>query len=216
MRDSDGDFNPKPKSPTKNDAPPPKKATSPRKGAKAQHDAVDEGIAATPNDTFLQAQAENKDSTYDSSPERLGAENTPRQASARKNAARGTRSNRVFVGPSSASFEAEQATEAALAVGSAARSQVVVLKVVPDRLRAIVEGRSASKRTLEVTLNIPPERLRRLQEELVEGEAVSDPDYQPEEPLKGEAAGMAPLKEKNPHDVLDGRFPLERCKLAAA
>lgn len=180
-------------------------STSPRKGRKAQqHNTIDEGIAATPDDTGpqAQAQAQDDDSTYASSPRNETSQTTPSATPARQNAARGTRSNRRFLDPSSGRFGAEQAGSAYAGSSSTPQSKVVVLKLPAHRLREIVEVHAAPER--KVTLKVSPEKLRKLLQETGEGNLESEAAKQPETPQGGESAGMAPVKDKNPHDVLDG------------
>jgi hypothetical protein len=203
-RSSDGAFNPTRKSPTKKGSPR-KKSTSPRKGRKPeQEEIVDEGIAATPDDTSHQAQLENDDSTYASSPPRQTARNTPLPTPVRKNAARSTRSNRVFVESISRSFEPESVGGAEVAAAIVAQSKAVVLKVAPQKLREIVGAYAIPKKI--VTLGLSPEKLRQVQRKFVDGDLVPETVKQPEELVLGEAAEMAPVKDKSPHDVLDGKL----------
>ncbi|ERF75003.1 hypothetical protein EPUS_08048 [Endocarpon pusillum Z07020] len=207
-RERDGDFDPPP--PKRG---PPKKptSTSPRKGRKAQqHNTVDEGVAATPDDTGsqAQAQAQNDDSTYDSSPRNETSQTTPLATLARQNAARSTRNNKNFLDPSSGGLVAEQASSSYAGPSSNTQSKVVVLKVPAHKLREIVEAHAAPER--KVTLKVSPEKLRKLLQETGEGNLESEAAKQPETPQGGESAGMAPVKDKNPHDVLDGESILTK------
>lgn len=203
-RDSDGDFDPKQKSPSKKKGSPQKKTTSPRKVHKnQQQETVDEGIAATPDDATSQAQVENDDSTYASSPPKPTSHTTPLQTPARKNAARSTRNNKKVVDPSSGSFEAESASGAGAAAGSGRQSKIVVLKVAAYKLRELVEANTVPEN--KVTLKVFSEKLRQIQQEPVEGDLLPGPAKQPEEPAEERPAKMAPVKDKDPHDVLDGK-----------
>jgi hypothetical protein len=202
VRDKDSDF--KPRNPTKN--------TNSRKGRQAEEQAtVDEGIAATPDDTSLQAQSDNDDSTYDSSPQKPSATSTPLQTPVRKNAARSTRSKKVTIDQSSGSFVAEQAGRAEAEVEAEAAgpiptySKVVVLKVAPRKLRQIAKAQTAPEK--EVTLQPPSKKLRPAEKESVAVNLRPSPAVGPEgSPAEG-AAKMAPVKDKDAHDLLDGRSP---------
>ncbi len=171
-------------------------------GRQPQHeDTVDEGIAATPDDTTLEAQVENEDSTYDSSPQK---QTTPLQTPVRQNAATSTRSNRVFVDHSSSSFEAGHPSEAGGAPASVTQSKVVVLTVSPQKLRPLLESFAAPEK--KVLLRVSPEKLRKLLQELLARDIVQGPAGQAEEPAEHRPAEMAPVKDQNPHDILDGKI----------
>lgn len=188
MREREGDFDPNKRTSS---------STSPRKGRRAQQqNPVDEGVAATPDDTGSQAQAQDDDSTYAS------FQTTPSATPARQDAARGTRSNKKVLDPSSGGLVAEQASSAYAGPSLNTQSKVVVLKLPAHKLREIVEAHAAPEK--KVTLKVSPERLRKLLQERGEGNLESEAAKQPETPQGGESAGMAPVKDKNPHDVLDG------------
>jgi hypothetical protein len=208
-RDGDGDFKPGQRSPTKKNGSPQKKSTTatitttPHKGRNAQQqDTVDEGIAATPDAPSLQAQVTNDDSTYDSSSQQQTPQSTPFQIPARANAARSIRNEKKVVGSSSGSFEREASSAAESEAGQSASSKVVILKVSPRKLRGLLEADPTPEK--KVTLKFAPERLRMIQQESVQGAFVKIPTQQAEDPAEGEAT-MAPVKDKNPHDVLDGK-----------
>ena len=80
------------------------------------------------------------------------------------------------------------------------------MKLAAHKLREIVEAHSAPER--KVTFKVSPEKLRKLLQELGEGNLESEAAEQPETPQGGGSAGMAPVKDKNPHDVLDGESVL--------
>lgn len=184
-RDHDGNFDAKKKSPTKNGS---YSIPSPRKGREAQQqETVDEGIAATPHDTDSQAQVQNDDSIYASSPQNETSQTTASITPTRKNSAQSPRSNKRFADPSPGNLGTEQAGNPQTGPSSIPQSKVVVLIVPAHKLREIVEAHSAPERT--VTFKVSPEQKSAKQPETSQG---------------GEAAGMAPVKEKNPHDVLDG------------
>ena len=212
VRDSNSDFNPTKRSPTKNftkgkSRSPQKKYINPRKGRKSEQEAtVDQGIVAIPDNTLLQVQAQNDDSIYDSSPSKRiiisTSQPTPQQPSVRKDAARDNRSNKCIIDQSSGSFEAERAITTEVAAESATESKVVILRVTSHKLREILEIHIAQEK--KVTLVLSPEKLRRFEKEPFAEELLPPPILRPEVPVVEEAAGMAPVKDKNPHDVLDG------------
>lgn len=213
--DSDSDFNPKRKSPTKKRGSPQKKSTSPRKGQKRDtQDTVDEGIAATPDDIFLPAQVENDDSTYASSPPKQTTQTTLFQTPGCKTAARSSRSKKFVLDLNSGSFEVEAVSETPAVGAAGAQSKVVVLKVAPDKLRRVFEANAHLEK--KVTLKLPSEKLREVQQKLVEEELGPEPEEQPEVPRGGQPARMAPVKDKSPHDVLDGESFASNRFLAAA
>ena len=195
-RDSDGDFTPKKK------GSPQKKTASPRKGRKPhQQDTVDEGIAATPEDSIPQTHVEKDDSTYASSPPKPKPQSTPLQTPVRKNAARRTRSRKVVVDASLGSLDSAPAS-------ATKQSKVVVLKTAAPKLRQVLEAYASP--TKKVTFRISPEKLQEIQRVPVGGEIGTKSAEQPQGPAKrGTTADMAPVKDKTPHDVLDGgRCPL--------
>ena len=195
-RSSDGEFPAKQKSGSKRRASPQKK----RVRKDQQQETVDEGIAATPEDSSLQASVENDDSTYASSPPNPASQTTPLQASARKKATRGAQGNQKPRDPNSGRFAADKAgqTGTGTAAGSRTRSKIVVLKVAAHKLVQLAEatGRRAEK---IVTLKISSDRLRRFQPEPVKGELLPV-----DEAVEEGLAKMAPVKDQTPHQVFDG------------
>jgi hypothetical protein len=213
-RGCDSDFTPKKaglvkRSPPKREAPsPPKKTTNPRKGRKPEQQpaAIDEGIGATPDDTALQGQPENdEDSTYASSPQKQTVAGTLQGTPARRNAGRNTRRKKVVFDDSLGKLGGTTG-EVSDAPGVATRSKVVVLKVAPDKLRQVQRAYAPPEK--KVALGLPPEVLRRFVSEHFEGYQSLEPALQPGELGGEEEAGMAPVKEKSPHDVLDGALPV--------
>ncbi len=174
--------------------------TSPRKGRKAQQqDTIDEGVAATPDDT---TQIQDDDSTYASSPLNETSQNSPSATPARKNAARSFRSNNKFDDLTLRSLGAEQASSTQAVPYLNPQSKVVVLKLCAHKLRKIVEAHSAPER--RVIFKVPPEQLRSLQQESRRENLESEVAKLTETLQGGQSAEMAPVKEKSPHDVLDG------------
>lgn len=188
-----------------------KKAVNPREvGESGQEDPVEKGIVATPDSTPLQVQTQNDDRTRDTFPTRRvsasTSQRTSQQPPARKNAARATRTNKATIVPNSGDFEAGQpiANEVSAASAAAARSKVVTLRVTPHKLQRVLELYTAEQK--KQTLAPSREEVRRLDQEPVVGEPFSPSILRPGVPVVEEAAGMAPVKEQIPHDILDGRF----------
>jgi hypothetical protein len=197
-RDSDGDFDPKKRSPPKKRASPRKKTTSPHKGPKSEQQAtstVDEGIAATPDNSLQQTHPENDDSTYDSSPEKQTATSPPQQTSAGGDTAPSTPSAGAVFAQSSDSWGVSSA---------AARRKIVVLKFAPHKLRQLLE--LCARPEKKVTLKISRDKLQRflVLQSSVEGSLTEQSAQQPESPARITAKAMAPVKDNNAHDVLDG------------
>lgn len=210
VHDGDGDFNPTKKSPTKpKPTSPPNRNPSPRKGRKTeQQDTIDEGVAATSDDTSLQARVDKDGNIYEPSPQKVTTSTTtPLQTPLRKNAARNTPSRKTIVDQSSETFEAGQegpASQADAAASSSSKSKIVVLKVAPHKLSEVIKAQTASNE--DVNSKLAPTQLPPVKEEPVAGISVFPPLLQPEAPWPEEAPEMAPVKEKNAHDVLDSGF----------
>jgi hypothetical protein len=199
-RGSDGEFQARQKSGSKQRASPKKK----RVRKDQQQETIDEGIAATPDDSTLQAPLENDDSTYASSPPNPAYQTIPLQASDRKKATRGAQDNKKRRDSNSGRFAADGAgqTGAGTAAGSDRPSKIVALKVAAHKLAQLLEalGRRAQK---IVTLKISPDKLRRFQQELVNRDLLPV-NQAVEEGL----AEMAPVKDQTPHQVFDGMAAL--------
>ena len=148
VRDSDSDFSPRKRSPTKpKPTSPQKQHPSPRKGRKAAQQAlIDDGIAATPDDSSRQAPTDHDDSTYDSSPPKASTAATLLQTPLRKNAARSTRSRKPIIDQSSESLEAEQAGQAGAAPPVPTKSRIVVLQINFARVKKTVWPESCFRR----------------------------------------------------------------------
>jgi hypothetical protein len=220
-RDSDGDFNPKTRSPTKRKSTSPqKKSAAPRRSRKSEQQAtVDEGIAASPDDATQQAQVDPADSAYASSPPKATATGTPLRTPLRKGAARGTRSRKA-----NQDEEAEAATgEVAEPAEDATPSKVVALKVPQHRVRDVLEQHALPKKV--VTFHIPPAKLEEEQQRqsgqshfeqplgeaeqaregtTVETQHLEAPLRQEQSSAPEETAEMAPVRENEGHKVLDG------------
>ncbi len=202
-RDRDADFNANQRSPTKKGSPRQSTNTSPRKGRKAQQqETVDEGVAAKPDDFSSQAYIQIDGSTYASSPLNETSQDSPSAISARKNAAQGARGNNNFDDPSPATLGAEQASSTQTGPSPNPQSKVVVLKLPAHKLQEIVEAHLAPER--KVIFKVAQEQLGKLRRESGQENLESEAAKHPGTPQGGESAGMAPVKEKNPHDVLDG------------
>ncbi len=77
------------------------------------------------------------------------------------------------------------------------------MKLPAHQLREIVEAHLVPER--KVIFKVSTERLRKLQQESGQENLESEAAKQPAIPQGGESAEMAPVKEKNPQDVLDGQ-----------
>lgn len=197
-RDSDGEFNVRKRSPTKKRGTPRPASTNPRKGRRTeQQAAIDEGIAATPDDTTSYGQVENDDSTYASSPQ---------QTPSSRGAAQNTGARRGVFDATAESFDVETAGREDDTALSAKPSKVVILRLPPDQLRKALEAAVTPEK--RVTLKVSPEKLRTLLARIFNADLLQQPAPQAEVPGEPEVAGMAPVKEKNPDDVLDGEGAL--------
>lgn len=143
-----------------------------------QPDTVDEGIPASPDDIPQSAVVDNDDSTYYSSPHQPSAHVIPVQNTIVQTTPRKniTRSTR------SKAFGAAQSVKLQEVLGTPA---------VPEQ---------------KVTLRLPAEKLRTLQQDSSQEGLVSALSPLPYDRSLGGATNMAKVQGKDPHDVLDGEL----------
>lgn len=194
-RESDGDFKPKQRTPTKKS---PRKLQDPQQ----QEDPIDEGIAASPNSSYLQARVEKDDST--SPQQQQTVLNTPLQTPVRGKAARSLRSKNAVANQISGKFEKDSANGASGAAGPVTQSKIIVLKVTPHKLLEVFTAYAPPQK--KVTLKLPPDQLRTFRQKVAQGDPVTALSALPKDPAREGGENMAPVKHKNPHDVLDGKL----------